>query len=264
MHILLTGATSGIGLAAAARLAAGPHHLLLHGPESEARGAEILARVARDAHPDARITYLSADFTDLRTVEPLADAVRRDSPGLDVLVNNAAIPGPGSFTMGTAGTELAYQVNFLASALLTHHLLPTLVPPGRVVNVASATHFSAQLDVEDLDFRRRGYASSAAYAQSKLAIVTYSNWLATRVGPTVVSIHPGVVATELLHAMFAVGGVPPSVGGSNLAAAVTAEVPSGTYLDETSPAEPSAASMDPSSQDALVVDTERRLSVKLP
>lgn len=264
MHILLTGATSGIGLDAAARLAAGPHRLVLHGPESEARGAEIVTRVASEAHPDARINYVSADFSDLASVEPLADAVRRDSPGLDVLVNNAAIPGPPSITMGTTGTELAYQVNFLASALLTHHLLPALVPTGRVVNVASATHFSAQLDVEDLDFRRRGYASSAAYAQSKLAIVTYSNWLATRVGPTVVSIHPGVVATNLLHAMFAIPGVPTTVGGSNLAAAVTAEMPSGTYLDETSPSEPSPASTDPSLQDALVADTERRLSVTLP
>lgn len=155
-------------------------------------------------------------------------------------------------------------MNFLASALLTHHLLPALVPTGRVVNVASATHFSAQLDVEDLDFRQRGYASSTAYAQSKLAIVTYSNWLATRIRPTVLSVHPGVVATDLLHAMFAVRGVPTSVGGSNLAAAVTAEVPSGTYLDETSPAEPSAASLEPSSQKALVADTQRRLDVMLP
>lgn len=264
MRILLTGATSGIGLAAAARLADGPHHLVLHGPESVARGAQIATRLSRDAHPDARITYLSADFTDLGTVERLADAVRRDAAGLDVLVNNAAIPGPPSLTTGTTGTELTYQVNFLASALLTHHLLPALVPTGRVVNVASATHFSAQLDVEDLDLRRRGYDSSAAYAQSKLAIVTYSNWLATKIRPTIVTIHPGVVATTLLHAMFAVRGVPTSVGGNNLAAAVTAQLPSGTYLDETSAADPSPASMDLSTQEALVTDTQRRLSVTLP
>lgn len=89
MDILLTGATSGIGLAAALRLAAGPHHLVLHGPEPAVRGAEMVTRISRDAHPDARITYLSADFTDLATVERLAHAVRRDTPGLDVLVNNA-------------------------------------------------------------------------------------------------------------------------------------------------------------------------------
>lgn len=262
-RILLTGSTSGIGLAAATRLAEQPHELILHGPEPE-YAAAAAAAVARGAHPEAQISYVSADFTEPDAVRALAERLRSDPGRLDVLVNNAAVPGPPSLTLGPAGIDLTYQVNYLAGALLTHLLLPNLDPHGRIVNVASATHFSATLDVDDLDFRRRPYSPSTAYAQSKLAIVTYTNWLAPRVSQSVLSIHPGIVATGLLHAMFAIGGVPPSVGGDNLAAATTAHVASGAYLDETRPSEPSAESLDTDRQRELVDDTAERLAVSLP
>jgi NAD(P)-dependent dehydrogenase (short-subunit alcohol dehydrogenase family) len=263
-RILLTGATSGIGLAAATTLAGLPHQLVLHGPESEGDAADVVDRIARAAHPGTTIRYVSADFTRLDAPRRLAERVLADTDQLDVLINNAAIPGPLTATIGAAGTELAYQVNYLAGTLLTHHLLPRLHERGRIVNVASATHFGATLDVDDLDFRRRSYSPSAAYAQSKLAIVTYSNWLATRVAQTVVSIHPGVVSTRLLHAMFAVGGGSTDVGGANLANAASADLRSGTYLDESTPSSPSPESLDRGSQEVLVADTVRRLGVPLP
>lgn len=263
-RILLTGGTSGIGLAAARRLAEQPHELILHGPEPEQAAVTVVDRVVRGAHPRTTVAYVSADFTDLDAVGTLAEQVVDRAGRLDALVNNAAVPGPPSLTVGAAGTDLTYQVNYLAGVLLTHLLLPYLEPDGRIVNVASATHLSATLDLEDLAFRRRAYSPSAAYAQSKLAVVTWSSWLAGRIGQTVVSVHPGVVATGLLHAMFAIDGVPPTVGGDNLAAALSARVPSGTYLDETAPSEPSAASLDTDLQRRLVADTTERLAVTLP
>ncbi|WP_129789215.1 SDR family NAD(P)-dependent oxidoreductase [Promicromonospora panici] len=261
-RILLTGATSGIGLAAAVRLAKSPHDIVLHGPELDGDAAAAIATVRSTAHPGTTVTYEHADFTRLDDVRALAARIRSSS--LDVLINNAAIPGPPTRTPGEAGTDLTYQVNFLAGVLLTHLLLPRLSARGRIVNVASATHYSASLDVNDLEFRRRPYSASAAYAQSKLAIVTYSNWLASRVETVVMSLHPGVVSTDLLHTMFSVGGVPASVGGENLASAVSVGLPTGTYLDETTPSPPSAESLDRDAQRVLVADTERRLATPLP
>jgi NAD(P)-dependent dehydrogenase (short-subunit alcohol dehydrogenase family) len=263
-RILLTGATSGIGLAAATELASAPHELLIHGPEPEDRAAAAIERVRHAAHPDARLIYAQADFTDPDGPGLLEKQATTSLSGLDVLINNAAIPGPPALRMGYAQTELAYQVNFLAGVMLTHLLLPALEPMGRVVNVASATHYAASLDIQDLDFHRRRYSSSGAYAQSKLAIVTYTNWLASQVTQMVVSIHPGVVSTALLHAMFSTGGIDTSVGGANLVSGVTARVRSGTYLDETAPSAPSEDSLDVRLQHALVEDTSARLGTTLP
>jgi NAD(P)-dependent dehydrogenase (short-subunit alcohol dehydrogenase family) len=263
-RILLTGATSGIGLAAATQLASEPNELMIHGPEPEERADGAIEEVRRAAHPDSRVVYAQADFTDPNGPRLLANQATTALPTLDVLVNNAAIPGPPELRTGSAHTELAYQVNFLAGVMLTHLMLQALAPAGRVVNVASATHYGADLDLDDLGFRRRRYSSSEAYAQSKLAIVTYTSWLASHVAQTVVSIHPGVVSTALLHAMFSTGGIDTSVGGANLVASLTADVASGTYLDETTPSTPSDQSLDVQIQRALVEDTSARLGTTLP
>lgn len=261
---LVTGATSGIGLATAIQLAEDPHHLVVHGPEPEGRADAVLSRIRRAAHPESLIDYVQADFTEPDGPRRLAEQVTAITPQLDVVINNAAIPGPSTLTLGTAGTELAYQVNFLAGTMLTHLLLPNLASHGRIVNVASATHFGATLDVDDLDFHLRPYSPFDAYAQSKLAIVTYTNWLAAKTARNVVSIHPGVVATALLHAMFNTGGVDTSVGGANLAGTLTRQFRSGSYIDESVPAQPSTESRDPGAQETLVEDTQRRLGVRLP
>ena len=263
-RILLTGATSGIGLAAASQLASSPHELVIHGPEPQDQILGVLDVVERAAHGETRVTYAQADFTSLDGPRRLADQTLAALDGLDVLINNAAIPGPRSLRTGSAGTELSYQVNYLAGVLLTHLLLPSIKADGRVLNVASATHYGADLDLADLDFRQRRYSPSAAYAQSKLAIVTYTNWLATRVTQTAISIHPGVVSTDLLHAMFGAGGIPTTVGGANLVSAISAPVESGTYLDERDRSTASEVSLDESTQLQLVADSSRRLGVGLP
>ncbi|MGY1802379.1 SDR family NAD(P)-dependent oxidoreductase [Blastococcus sp. SYSU D00922] len=257
--IVLTGATSGIGLSAARLLARRPVTLVLQGPEPAAEADARLAPVRAAAADGTGIHYLPADFGDERAVPELAEQVLGVTGSVDVLVNNAGIPGPDRRTPGPWGAERTFGINYLAGALLTDLLLPALPPAGRVVNVASATHQTASLDLDDLGFERHPYSPVAAYAQSKLAVVTSTARLAGRVPQTVVSLHPGVISTGLLHAMFGGGGAGADQGGANVVAATTVGAPSGSYLDERAVGRPNPVALDPAVQDALHAATDRFL-----
>lgn len=259
--VVLTGATTGIGLAAAQQLVVAPvaRTLIIHGPQPPASAAPVIRDLQDRAHPGTTIHYLSADFTDTDAVSELADSIRELTDSVDVLINNAGIPGPRNLTRGPRGVEVTFEVNYLAGALLTDLLIPTLSSTGRVVNVASATHESARMDLSDLVFAHRPYDSVTAYAQSKLAIVTHSVRLAGLIPQRVISIHPGVISTRLLHSMFGIGGEQLTVGGENLAATVTVDVPSGSYLDEKIVRRPNPVALRSSAQDELHETTCRLL-----
>jgi NAD(P)-dependent dehydrogenase (short-subunit alcohol dehydrogenase family) len=132
--VLVTGATSGIGLETARQLAERGATVLLHGrtaEEARAAADRLVATAGIDA--DRLCTY-AADFTRLDEVEALAHKVVAEHPHLDVLVNNAGIAAPERHTVTTDGNEIAFQVNFLAHYLLTCLLEPALTndPGGRV------------------------------------------------------------------------------------------------------------------------------------
>jgi NAD(P)-dependent dehydrogenase (short-subunit alcohol dehydrogenase family) len=257
--IVLTGATSGIGRAAARLFAAQAAVLVVHGPEREGDIADLLAELRGIGR--ARVEYVRADFARLEEVRDAASRIRATAPSIDVLVNNAGMPGPPVRRLTEDGFEQTLQVNFLALARLTDLLVPSIVDGGRVVNVGSTTHRMVSLDFDDLDLEV-GYDSVRAYAQSKLAIVTYSTWLADhlprRIG--VVSISPGVISTTLLHSMFGAGGAPVDHGGRRVVEAATLDVPSGSYIDDGELVPASDDALDERNQVTLAALTRQRIS----
>lgn len=190
--IVLTGASDGIGAAAARQLAASSPRLILVG-----RSAEKTRAVAEET--DA--TWFTADFArldDVRTLaEKIADAVGDD--GIDVLANNAGgIFGDQTPTVD--GFEKTMQVNHLAPFLLTSLLLPQLLASGgAVVNTSSIAHrLFGHLDVDDLDNTRR-FSPNKAYGDAKLANVLFAKSLHTKFhadGLSAVAFHPGTVQTN--------------------------------------------------------------------
>ncbi|GAB3501809.1 SDR family oxidoreductase [Phytohabitans suffuscus] len=251
--IVLTGATTGIGRATALRLAGRAGHLVLHGLEPESRVADLLGEVRAALPRGGTLSYLAADFSQLVEAERLVSDIRAVTDRVDLLVNNAARPGPASRTVTDTGYEVTFQTNYLAPVVLTSGLLD-LVTEGRIVNVASATHLSATLHLDDLGLARHGYSPSTAYAHSKLALVTYTCWLAAhRPSPSVdvVSVHPGIIATRLLHAMFSIGGDRPEHAAANLEYVASRRDDNGTYYDERDPASPNPEAADPATQDRL-------------
>lgn len=256
--IVLTGATSGIGRATALAVADRADHLTLQGIEPDDQVVDLLEAVA-DRQPDGdgvRLTYVPADFSDPRSAVVLASTIREETDHVDVLINNAARPGPPTRTVVDSGQEITFQTNYLAPVALTEALadLVARAPRGRIINVASATHQSATLDLDDLTLARRAYSPAEAYAHAKLALVTWTGWLAAhRPGSSVevVSVHPGVIATSLLHEMFAVRGDSPEHAAANILHVMQLNSDNGAYYDERRQASVNPQASDPAIQDRL-------------
>jgi NAD(P)-dependent dehydrogenase (short-subunit alcohol dehydrogenase family) len=195
---VVTGATRGIGRAAAQELAhRGATVVML------ARRPDEAGRVAQEIASDAtqRPMVIPADLASQQSIRDAAAELSRCYPQLHVLVNNA-----GVFTrrreVTVDGFELQWAVNHLAYFLLANLLLDQLRAgsPSRIINVASAAHAGAHIEFGDLQ-GQRSYQGSRAYSQSKLANILFTYELARRLAGsriTVNCLHPGVIATQLL------------------------------------------------------------------
>jgi NAD(P)-dependent dehydrogenase (short-subunit alcohol dehydrogenase family) len=199
--VVVTGANSGIGYEAVRALAARGAQVTL-ACRSRERGEEAVARLKAAVH-NARVTFAVLDLADLRSVEAFAKQFSAEHERLDVLINNAGVMTPPEGRT-TQGFELQIGVNHLGHFALTAQLLPLLNRghEARVVVLSSIAANMGTIDVDDLNFARRGYDASKAYGQSKLANLLHARELQRRLtasGSTVkvVAAHPGWTATEL-------------------------------------------------------------------
>jgi len=204
MIIVITGATSGIGFAAAAQLANKGAFVIGVGRDKQ-RCAEALQKISGDT-PGARIRYITADLSSLRQVRDLSASIKSvaaetGNEKIDVLINNA-----GTFSNWYVSTEegfeLQFAVNHLAPFLLTHELLPLLKnsEAGRIITVSSGSHYRTRIRWNDILMRKR-YNCLLAYKQTKLANVLFTMELNRRLGPSsnvrAIAFDPGLVNTDI-------------------------------------------------------------------
>ena len=196
---LITGATNGIGKAAAVQLAELGTTLVLVGRNPDKTGATV--QQIKDQTGNQEIHSLVADLSSLQAIRGLADDFKAQYQRLDVLVNNA-----GALMLSRQetidGIEMTFALNHLSYFLLTNLLLDLLKSssPSRIVNVSSDSHHNALLDFEDLQIQK-GYRGYKAYGRSKLANLLFTYEMARRLdgtGVTVNGLHPGLVATGFL------------------------------------------------------------------
>jgi NAD(P)-dependent dehydrogenase (short-subunit alcohol dehydrogenase family) len=256
---LITGATSGIGKAAAITLASQGCELIVVGrnpTKVKEVVAEIIARTGNES-----IHALLADFGDLEQVRQLADRFKQRFSRLDVLINNA-----GAYFnrrhRTVYGVEKTLLVNHLAPFLLTNLLLDRLEESlsARIINVSSNAHRYGQLDLDDLNMERF-YFGFWAYGRSKLANILFTYELARRLGHGHVTanvLHPGRVGTDIFKTDFGILGPPfkwlierisltPEQGADNtiyLATSPAVEGVTGGYFVGREPALSSAVSYD--------------------
>jgi NAD(P)-dependent dehydrogenase (short-subunit alcohol dehydrogenase family) len=206
---VVTGASAGIGLAAARELARLGAHVVMavRNPEKGERARRsVMGATGRE------VEMAVVDLASRRSIDTFARDLGARHPKLDVLVNNAGIWSE-SRRMSPDGVELVWATNVLGYFLVTELLLPRLKAAGkaRVVNVAS--QLAGDLDLSDVQFERRAWSGRSAYAQSKQADRMLTWALARRLsgtGVTANAMHPGFVATEI----FGKGGGLVSLGAS--------------------------------------------------
>ncbi|MFI6506026.1 SDR family NAD(P)-dependent oxidoreductase [Streptosporangium sp. NPDC050855] len=199
MISVITGASAGIGEAAAVELARRGQRVVLVGrnPGKTARVAERV-RAACGAAPDT----FTCDHTRLDDVRELAAKLRSRYERIDVLVNNAGVMTTER-TRTADGHETMMQVNHLAPFLLTNLLLDRI--GSRVITTTSRAAKTGRLDPSDLNRDRRHWSGWLQYGDSKQAGALFTVELARRLegtGVTATCFHPGVIKTEFAPATF--------------------------------------------------------------
>jgi NAD(P)-dependent dehydrogenase (short-subunit alcohol dehydrogenase family) len=188
--VVLTGATRGIGRAAAIELARRGAELAVVGRD-EAR-VRAVAHRAREVG-DAQVHEHVADMTLMAQVRRLADELRNAYEHIDVLANNAGALF-ASRKVTAEGLERTFALNHLAPFLLTW-LLRDRLGGGRVVTTASDAHRAGRLDLDDLQ-SERSYAPMRAYGTTKLCNILFTRELARRAPELHANcFHPGTVRT---------------------------------------------------------------------
>ncbi len=258
--VVLTGATRGIGRAAAIELARRGAEVVVVGRERER--VDAVVGEAQAAGGGAPVHAQVADLALMASVRALAAELRDRHERIDVLANNAGALF-ASRKVTSEGFEQTFALNHLAPFLLTNLLLDRLAG-GRVVTTASDAHTGGRLDLDDLQ-SERSYAAMRVYGTSKLCNILFTRELA-KGAPEVRAncFHPGVVRTGfgkndngIWKVLTTLGGPflrSPERGARSLVWLATSEEGgrlTGEYVEDEKVAQPSATARDAELASAL-------------
>ncbi|MEM7180700.1 MAG: SDR family NAD(P)-dependent oxidoreductase [Spirochaetota bacterium] len=265
-NILITGATDGIGFEAAKMLLQQGHTVLLHGRNPEK--IETVCKSLAQHNDKGSLQSYQADLANLQDVLTLSQEIQQNHEQIDVVINNAGVFKTNHPTAAN-GLDVRFVVNTIAPYLLTKKLLPLVPESGRIINVSSAAQ--APVDLQAMQGQVK-LPDNAAYAQSKLAIVMWSNYLAAslKAKAMILSVNPGsLLGSKMVKEAFGIAGGDVAIGGKILARTSLEETfanASGQYFDNDSGqlAQPHPDALDTQKNTALVTSIESILSRVIP
>ncbi|MET8468117.1 SDR family oxidoreductase [Streptomyces sp. NPDC006422] len=212
---VVTGASDGIGLGLATRLAAAGAEVLL--PVRNPRKGEAALAAIREKAPQAHVSLRELDLSSLASVAALGDTLRAEGLPIHLLINNAGVMTPPDRQTTADGFELQFGTNHLGHFALVAHLLPLLREGrARVTSQVSVAANQGAINWDDLNWER-SYDGMKAYSQSKIAFGLFGLELDRRSrahdwGITSNLSHPGVAPTNLLAARPEVGRAKDTLG----------------------------------------------------
>jgi NAD(P)-dependent dehydrogenase (short-subunit alcohol dehydrogenase family) len=195
--VIITGATSGIGLVTAHEYAKNGANLIIVARNKEK--AELVIKHIIDTYK-VKVSLYIADFTNLNEVRNTANAIIKDNPKIDLLINSAGIHNTKRRIVN--GIEEVFLVNHLSTFLFTYTLIPLLKKQthARIVNVNSEGHRFGKVVLDDLNFDKRKYGGLKSYGQAKSAqLLTMLQLVEELKGSnvTINSMHPGAVRSNI-------------------------------------------------------------------
>lgn len=205
---VVTGASDGIGLGIATRLAVAGAEVLL--PVRNPRKGETAIAKIRHVAPDSKLALHSLDLSSLDSVATLGETLRQQGHPIHLLINNAGVMTPPDRQTTNDGFELQFGTNHLGHFALVAHLLPLLrAGQARVTSQVSVAANQGAVNWSDLNWEH-AYNGAKAYNQSKIALGLFGLELDRRSraggwGITSNLSHPGVAPTNLLAARPEVG-----------------------------------------------------------
>ena len=198
--VVISGATNGIGKAAAIELSK-ERSKLIFTYRNESLANDLLAEI-KDLSPDTQVHSVYCDFSNQDSIKKCAEEINEMSENIDVLINNAGVVNT-SYHETSDGIENTFAVNHLGYFLFTNLLLHKLKGESetRIINVSSAAHsFVKEIQWQDINFKNNFKQGLRCYGQSKLANLLFTRYLAIKLSTeniTVNAIHPGGVNTSL-------------------------------------------------------------------
>ena len=241
-YIFITGATSGIGKAAAMQLAS-EGKVVIAASRNPRKGAALLSDF-RELYPKAkgRIELVECNLGSFESIAMACEEIVESYHHVDAVINNAGVMLK-DFQESHNGIEKTWQVNVLAPMLISHLLMPAFkhVLEPKLIFSSSGFHIG-KVDLKDPEFQKKRYVSWQAYRQSKLALILLTRLLAPKLTEKDIGIyvqHPGLVNTGinrssgfLLKLMFDTFAMPPEKGAQtllHLASTPNDELISGEY-----------------------------------